>query len=225
MCFEVLGFDVLIDSSLNPWLLEVNHSPSFSTDTPFDYKVKEELVYDTIKLIHLDSVSKVRYKQQMSTEFKSRVLGRVVQKMTKEKREELRRKAMEVRDEYELKNLGRYTRIYPDTETNYNPFISLAEEVWEDLHGYKKHLTPRMFLKKKSIVQKRSLIIERPIVKRITGNRRKLMRTNTRMLVKKGLGMDSYKEVKQTMEDPIELTEDSLFSKIKGTSYVGYSIW
>ncbi len=28
MCFQVLGFDVMIDINLNPWLLEVNHSPS-----------------------------------------------------------------------------------------------------------------------------------------------------------------------------------------------------
>lgn len=28
-CFEVLGFDVLFDESFKPWLVEINHSPSF----------------------------------------------------------------------------------------------------------------------------------------------------------------------------------------------------
>jgi tubulin polyglutamylase TTLL6/13 len=26
-CFEVLGLDIMIDSNLNPWMIEVNHLP------------------------------------------------------------------------------------------------------------------------------------------------------------------------------------------------------
>ena len=33
-CFEVLGVDVIIDQALKPWLVEVNHLPSFATDSP-----------------------------------------------------------------------------------------------------------------------------------------------------------------------------------------------
>jgi tubulin polyglutamylase TTLL6/13 len=40
VCFELLGFDILIDSNLKPWLLEVNHTPSFATETQFDEDLK-----------------------------------------------------------------------------------------------------------------------------------------------------------------------------------------
>ena len=48
MAFEVLGFDVMLDEKCRPWLLEINHAPSFATDTPLDYKIKKNLIYDTI---------------------------------------------------------------------------------------------------------------------------------------------------------------------------------
>jgi tubulin polyglutamylase TTLL6/13 len=36
MCFEVLGFDIMLDHKLNPILIEVNSCPSFATDSPLD---------------------------------------------------------------------------------------------------------------------------------------------------------------------------------------------
>jgi tubulin polyglutamylase TTLL6/13 len=48
MCFEILGMDVMIDHKQKVWLLEVNHTPSFSTDTPFDYELKYNVIRDTI---------------------------------------------------------------------------------------------------------------------------------------------------------------------------------
>ena len=39
-CFEIFGFDILIDSDLKPWLIEVNLSPSLSTDSPLDHEIK-----------------------------------------------------------------------------------------------------------------------------------------------------------------------------------------
>ena len=36
MRFQVLGFDVLLDSKARPWLLEMNDHPSFRIDLSFD---------------------------------------------------------------------------------------------------------------------------------------------------------------------------------------------
>jgi Tubulin-tyrosine ligase family len=46
----MLGFDLLIDQSGKPWLVEVNHSPSLSCDTPIDNSLKTKLLADTMRL-------------------------------------------------------------------------------------------------------------------------------------------------------------------------------
>ena len=69
MCFELLGFDIFLDSNLKPWILEVNHSPSFSTDTPLDFKIKKNLITDTIRLLNLSFSKKQKYKKQKTIEF------------------------------------------------------------------------------------------------------------------------------------------------------------
>lgn len=56
-CFELLGFDILIDDQLEPWLLEVNLSPSLNCDSPLDQKIKSNLISDLFNLagmLHLE---------------------------------------------------------------------------------------------------------------------------------------------------------------------------
>eukprot|EP00039_Didymoeca_costata_P001589 m.53539 g.53539 ORF g.53539 m.53539 type:complete len:1039 (-) comp10871_c0_seq3:472-3588(-) len=50
--FELLGFDVLVDDRLKPWLMEVNFSPALSPDCETDYIVKPALLRDIIRLIN-----------------------------------------------------------------------------------------------------------------------------------------------------------------------------
>lgn len=45
------GFDILIDSVLKPWLLEVNLSPSLGCDSPLDVRVKSAMLSDLLTLI------------------------------------------------------------------------------------------------------------------------------------------------------------------------------
>lgn len=49
-CFELLGFDILVDTALNPWLLEVNLSPSLSCDSELDRTIKSNLISDLFNL-------------------------------------------------------------------------------------------------------------------------------------------------------------------------------
>lgn len=52
MCFEILGFDILLDHRLKCWLLEINHSPSFNIDTPLDSKIKGTVIRDTLNILY-----------------------------------------------------------------------------------------------------------------------------------------------------------------------------
>lgn len=56
-CFELFGFDILIDDTLKPWLIEVNLSPSLGCDTPLDTKVKANLLTDLLTLVGIPAIS------------------------------------------------------------------------------------------------------------------------------------------------------------------------
>lgn len=50
-CFEIYGFDIIVDEALKPWLLEVNICPSLSSGSPLDKRIKTKLVADTLTLV------------------------------------------------------------------------------------------------------------------------------------------------------------------------------
>lgn len=53
-CFQLYGFDVLIDDQLKPWLMEVNASPSLVASNYDDYKRKMSLLDDVLNVIDLE---------------------------------------------------------------------------------------------------------------------------------------------------------------------------
>ena len=66
-CFELLGFDILVDENFKPWLLEVNLSPSLNTDTQLDFKVKGGLIADLFTVVGLQNEEmQQNIKNQMS---------------------------------------------------------------------------------------------------------------------------------------------------------------
>lgn len=49
-CFECYGYDIIVDETLKPWLVEVNASPSLSTTTQDDRNMKSRLLRDVLEL-------------------------------------------------------------------------------------------------------------------------------------------------------------------------------
>ena len=40
LCYEILGFDVMLDAELKPWIIEINHAPCFGGGTKLDTRIK-----------------------------------------------------------------------------------------------------------------------------------------------------------------------------------------
>eukprot|EP00967_Tisochrysis_lutea_P048129 scaffold58780_cov20-Tisochrysis_lutea.AAC.1 len=48
---EVWGFDIMLDSSLRAWLIEVNTCPALNSDSPLDKHLKTSMVADLMNLV------------------------------------------------------------------------------------------------------------------------------------------------------------------------------
>ncbi|KAL4454548.1 hypothetical protein ABPG74_021753 [Tetrahymena malaccensis] len=138
MCFEILGFDIILDSHLKPWVLEVNHTPSFSTDTPLDSYIKKNTIRDSLKLMNCTCKAKNEIINQRKEIMQKRVLtGKKVKYTPEEKLEEIK-KAQQKRDEYEDKHLGGFERIFPmedDEDDKFTEYMQYALKCYEEQTG------------------------------------------------------------------------------------------
>lgn len=50
-CFELYGYDILIDDNLKPWLIEINASPALTTTTEADRILKMNLINEVYQIV------------------------------------------------------------------------------------------------------------------------------------------------------------------------------
>lgn len=53
-CFELYGYDLLLDDKMKMWLVEVNASPSLTASSKDDYEMKFGLIWDTLDVIDME---------------------------------------------------------------------------------------------------------------------------------------------------------------------------
>ena len=75
LCFETYGFDILVDSDMRPWLLEVNVSPSLSSSSPLDKRIKTSLMCDVFTLVGVTPFDRKAFDKQVETDKANRFLG------------------------------------------------------------------------------------------------------------------------------------------------------
>ena len=64
-CFELFGFDILLDSKLKPWLLEVNISPSLHSSSTLDLDVKSPLATEVFNMARYHIPNRIKLKEQI----------------------------------------------------------------------------------------------------------------------------------------------------------------
>ncbi len=55
-CFELYGYDLLIDDNLKPWLIEINSNPSLTSNTQADNEMKVKMLDDMLSILDLERV-------------------------------------------------------------------------------------------------------------------------------------------------------------------------
>jgi hypothetical protein len=127
MCFEVLGFDILIDADLRPWLLEVNFTPSFMTDSRLDFRIKSQLIQDTLKLMVLPDKERQCFGRVHAQYLQRRAAGN----KTKQDHAELKAIAQDIRDLHENSSRGGFIKIFPANDYFcYSKYIRYSQVLW-----------------------------------------------------------------------------------------------
>lgn len=129
MCFEVLGFDIMLDDKLRPYVIEVNQSPSFATDSPLDREIKKGIVAGALKLSWVSRKNRMRYLKRMEDK---QGLG-FVGKVTKEYRDKAVKHNSDLRSFEEEGLLGKFKRICPaEGSQKYDKFIHSALLIYKN---------------------------------------------------------------------------------------------
>lgn len=135
-CFEILGFDILLDSFLNPWLLEVNTSPSFATESKLDFELKSKILTEAFNIVGINKETEEdkvrRYKVNSKLESFLSMAATKLRKKQQDKKDQAKTKRdyllQELREEVSRTNnfklifpamtVDRYTKYFEEDRPN-----------------------------------------------------------------------------------------------------------
>lgn len=104
----------MLDQKMKPWLIEVNQSPSWTTDTPLDTTIKENVIRDAIRILNISAKDRINFKRKNKEEIEARSLTGKTSKPTEEQLKAEFLKAQEEQDRWEsTHDTGGYEMIFP----------------------------------------------------------------------------------------------------------------
>jgi hypothetical protein len=95
----------MIDKHFKPWLIEVNQSPSFKTDSALDYDIKKNVVKDAFSLLNCNQERRQEFIDEKKRQAELRILTGKQDKMDPEAKKQQKQKRLEDRFEFEQKVL------------------------------------------------------------------------------------------------------------------------
>lgn len=137
MCFEILGFDVILQKDCKPLLLEVNLGPSFNSDTPFDFKTKTELFASAFRIMDVTVERRNNIIAMDKKRFAERIAAGKRTKLSAEEKEVLKAAYRDELNRNIEERLGLFEKIMPDDEFKepYEEFMSYATQLHRDKTG------------------------------------------------------------------------------------------
>jgi tubulin polyglutamylase TTLL6/13 len=147
----------------------VNHTPSFTTDTPLDTFIKHKLIRDTLLLMNINSKTKATLytkAKQYNVDRLRTGKRQIYQGEVKQREVDI---AQQARDAYENSHLGGFTRIHPvedgDLQRKYNDILDYATKAYHE----ENTLRVRMEEKEAKKMLKEERVMFRNKIKQIEG--------------------------------------------------------
>ena len=118
----LFGYDFMLDEDLKPWLIEVNQSPSFATDSPLDYKTKKAVLTDTFTMLNCSVKRRKQIQRRLKKELENRILTGKQPKLDPIEKARVRKSKLAERWKFENQKKGQWELIlpWPDKKRNAN---------------------------------------------------------------------------------------------------------
>ncbi|UJR07694.1 hypothetical protein I4U23_011979 [Adineta vaga] len=141
VCFELLGFDVLIDKNLKPWIIEVNRCPSFDINGQIEFDIKIKLLCDTFSLLHFQESDREKSVAIEKLEAQRRLYSSLGKRtdIPMDQLEELKENLFllrreKTRDIFESHHCGAFIRLFPtDNEQRMNELMNILTKCFHIL--------------------------------------------------------------------------------------------
>nr|XP_042900739.1 tubulin polyglutamylase TTLL6-like [Parasteatoda tepidariorum] len=124
-CYEVLGFDILLDDKTKPYLLEVNRSPSFGASTTVDRELKESLIRNVLDMILLTpkQIKFIKDEERLKS-FRRLTNLNMIRSLTSKEQV-----LYEYQERKENRMCGNFRKIYPVEDSKYDNIYETAFRV------------------------------------------------------------------------------------------------